>query len=78
MKCPYCGSENNGIKESKQSGAIRRRRYACLDCGQRFTTHEIPVRRVYKNHVPLTYVSTDGSWVAMEGKNDSTQNTNQQ
>lgn len=65
MVCPKCQSENTSIRESKQIKRIRRRRYQCLSCGYRFTTHEIPVSKVCKNNpLPSVYVSDDGSWVS--------------
>lgn len=42
MRCPFCGSENSQVKDSRpsdESSAIRRRR-VCADCGGRFTTFE--------------------------------------
>ncbi|MGC2223378.1 MAG: transcriptional regulator NrdR, partial [Methylocella sp.] len=42
MRCPYCGSLDTQVKDSRPAGdasAIRRRR-ACPDCGGRFTTFE--------------------------------------
>ncbi len=42
MRCPYCGSLDTQVKDSRptdDSGAIRRRR-VCPDCGGRFTTFE--------------------------------------
>jgi len=42
MRCPYCGSLETQVKDSRpseDSAAIRRRR-VCADCGQRFTTFE--------------------------------------
>jgi transcriptional repressor NrdR len=42
MKCPYCGSEDTQVKDSRpaeDSAAIRRRR-SCPSCGARFTTFE--------------------------------------
>ncbi len=42
MRCPYCGSYNSQVKDSRpteDSAAIRRRR-ACPDCDGRFTTFE--------------------------------------
>lgn len=42
MKCPYCGGEETQVKDSRpteDNAAIRRRR-ACVDCSQRFTTFE--------------------------------------
>ena len=42
MKCPFCGSDDTQVKDSRpteENSAIRRRR-ACDNCGQRFTTIE--------------------------------------
>src|ERR1700732_2359755 len=42
MRCPYCGSTNTQVKDSRPSEdhtTIRRRR-VCSDCGGRFTTFE--------------------------------------
>jgi transcriptional repressor NrdR len=42
MRCPFCTSTNNQVKDSRpteDSTAIRRRR-VCNDCGGRFTTFE--------------------------------------
>ena len=41
MRCPYCGSEELKVIDSRSAGdaAIRRRRQ-CEKCGKRFTTYE--------------------------------------
>jgi transcriptional repressor NrdR len=42
MKCPFCGSEDTQVKDSRPAedgSAIRRRRH-CTNCGARFTTFE--------------------------------------
>ena len=42
MRCPFCGSPDSQVKDSRPSednAAIRRRRL-CPDCGGRFTTFE--------------------------------------
>ena len=42
MRCPYCGSLDTQVKDSRpqdDSSVIRRRR-VCPDCGGRFTTFE--------------------------------------
>ena len=42
MRCPFCGSDDTQVKDSRpteESSAIRRRR-ACNNCGARFTTFE--------------------------------------
>jgi transcriptional repressor NrdR len=56
MKCPYCGSDDTQVKDSRpteDSAAIRRRR-ECPSCDARFTTFE----RVQLRE--LTVVKTDG------------------
>lgn len=42
MKCPYCGSDESQVKDSRpaEDGAAIRRRRVCPDCGGRFTTFE--------------------------------------
>lgn len=40
MKCPYCGTDNTDVIDSRQQGYVRRRRYKCRECGGRFTTQE--------------------------------------
>ncbi len=42
MRCPFCGSENTAVKDSRpaeDNNAVRRRR-GCEECGARFTTFE--------------------------------------
>jgi transcriptional repressor NrdR len=42
MRCPYCGSDDTQVKDSRpaeDNTSIRRRR-VCPDCGGRFTTFE--------------------------------------
>lgn len=42
MRCPFCGSADGKVvdsRSSKEGDAIRRRR-ECLNCGRRFTTYE--------------------------------------
>lgn len=50
MRCPYCGSLDTQVKDSRpteDSSAIRRRR-VCPDCGGRFTTFErVQLRELY-------------------------------
>ena len=48
MRCPYCGSTNTQVKDSRPSEdhtTIRRRR-VCADCSGRFTTFERVERMV--------------------------------
>ena len=42
MKCPYCGSDDTRVTDSRpveETNSIRRRRQ-CDQCGKRFTTYE--------------------------------------
>jgi transcriptional repressor NrdR len=42
MRCPFCGSDETQVKDSRpteENATIRRRRY-CPSCGSRFTTFE--------------------------------------
>ena len=55
MRCPYCGSEELKVIDSRSAGdaAIRRRRQ-CEECGKRFTTYEkietLPLMGVKKDN----------------------------
>ena len=56
MKCPYCGSDNTRVIDSRPADdntAIRRRRL-CDECGKRFTTFEkvdtIPLMIIKKDN----------------------------
>ena len=42
MDCPYCGSKNLKVTDSRDSkdGTEIKRRRECLDCHKRFTTAE--------------------------------------
>ncbi len=42
MRCPYCGSTDSKVTDSRttESGDAIRRRRECLSCSQRFTTFE--------------------------------------
>lgn len=42
MRCPFCGSEDTQVKDSRsaEDGASVRRRRECSACGGRFTTFE--------------------------------------
>jgi transcriptional repressor NrdR len=56
MHCPYCGSKDSEVVETRESSdmdTIRRRR-TCLGCSKRFTTYE----RV--EHVQLIVIKKDG------------------
>jgi len=56
MKCPYCGSIDSEVVETRASedvDTIRRRR-ECLKCGKRFTTYE----RI--ENVNLVVIKKDG------------------
>jgi transcriptional repressor NrdR len=56
MKCPFCGSLNNKVINSRltpDETSIRRRR-ECVDCSSRFTTYE------YVERTPVLVVKRDG------------------
>lgn len=55
MKCPYCGTEEDKVLESRPSsdGTSTRRRRECLSCGGRFTSYE----RVEEH--PLMVIKSD-------------------
>lgn len=42
MRCPYCGSRDTEVVETRDSEDLEtiRRRRACTTCGKRFTTYE--------------------------------------
>jgi transcriptional repressor NrdR len=42
MKCPYCGSKDTEVVETRDSEDLEtiRRRRECVSCGKRFTTYE--------------------------------------
>jgi len=63
--CPYCGSDNDKVIDSRASeaGAAIRRRRECLGCSRRFTTYE----RVEKT-ARLMVVKRDGSRVPFDGE----------
>lgn len=56
MKCPFCGTAESKVVDSRDSeiGEAIRRRRECLNCAKRFTTYE----RV--EAVPLYVVKKDG------------------
>lgn len=62
MRCPFCGHEDTGVKDSRsaEDGSAIRRRRACGACGQRFTT----IERVQLRE--LTVVKKDGRRVPFD------------
>lgn len=56
MKCPYCGSRETEVVETRDSEDLQtiRRRRACVKCEKRFTTYE----RV--ENVNLVVIKKDG------------------
>ena len=57
MKCPYCGTLESKVVDSRPSdeGASIRRRRECLECHRRFTTYET------MESLPLVVIKKDGS-----------------
>lgn len=49
MKCPQCDQPQSKVTDSRDTDHGIRRRRECLDCGYRFTTHELP-------HIPAVQV----------------------
>lgn len=49
MICPYCGSDNTKVNDSRQYPDYRLRRYQCNNCKERFTTKEGVVARKFSN-----------------------------
>jgi transcriptional repressor NrdR len=56
MRCPYCGSPDDKVVDSRTSrdGRAIRRRRECLACQKRFTTYE------YIEDQPLVFIKSDG------------------
>ena len=56
MKCPFCGSEDSRVIDSRsvEEGASIRRRRECPRCGRRFTTYE------KYEQIPLLVIKRDG------------------
>lgn len=56
MKCPYCGSKETEVVETRDSEDLEtiRRRRACIKCQKRFTTYE----RV--ENINLVVIKKDG------------------
>ncbi len=56
MKCPYCGSRDSEVVETRDSEDLEtiRRRRSCVSCGKRFTTYE----RIENVH--LAVIKKDG------------------
>jgi len=56
MRCPFCGSEDTQVKDSRpaEDGAAIRRRRSCPNCNNRFTTFERVTLREF------TVVKSDG------------------
>ena len=57
MKCPYCGTDNTKVIDSRPSdeNSVIRRRRQCDSCGRRFTTYE------KVETIPLMVIKKDNS-----------------
>ena len=62
MKCPYCGTNDSKVIDSRpaEEGTTIRRRRECLACKKRFTTYEVIER------MPLVVIKRDGSWQSFD------------
>lgn len=49
MICPYCGSDNTKVYDSRQYPDYRWRRYKCRNCEERFATKEVVSKKEKKN-----------------------------
>ena len=56
MRCPYCGSVDDRVVDSRESreGAVIRRRRECSACERRFTSYETV------EEIPILVVKKDG------------------
>ena len=57
MKCPFCGSENTKVIDSRaysDGNSIKRRR-ECENCKKRFTTHELTLYVIKKDGTRQSY-----------------------
>jgi transcriptional repressor NrdR len=56
MKCPFCGSSDDRVVDSRESreGEMIRRRRECVSCGRRFTSYETI------EEIPYMVVKNDG------------------
>jgi transcriptional repressor NrdR len=56
MECPFCGSEENKVTDTRpgKDGKSVRRRRECISCNRRFTTYE------YVEKSPLLVIKRDG------------------
>jgi len=62
VKCPYCGTRDTRVIDTRQVGEGVRRRRECKSCNQRFTTYE----RVARNS--LAVVKRDGRREAFDSQ----------
>ena len=55
MRCPFCGTREDRVVDSRESreGDVIRRRRECVDCGRRFTSYE------KIEHLPFQVVKRD-------------------
>lgn len=60
--CPACGSNTNKIINTKQANKFNqktiRRLKECLDCGEHFTTYEVPSNTFKYIDVMVEYLQT--------------------
>jgi transcriptional repressor NrdR len=56
MKCPFCGSSDDRVVDSRESreGEVIRRRRECVSCSRRFTSYETI------EEIPYMVVKNDG------------------
>jgi len=54
MQCPYCGSNENKVVDTREAPEAIRRRRQCAGCGRRYTTYEHVAR------IGLMVIKQDG------------------
>ena len=64
MKCPFCGSSDDRVVDSRETreGEVIRRRRECVSCGRRFTSYETI------EEIPYMVVKNDGRREAFDRK----------
>ncbi len=64
MKCPFCGTSDDRVVDSRESreGEVIRRRRECVACGRRFTSYETI------EEIPYMVIKNDGRREAFDRK----------
>jgi transcriptional regulator NrdR family protein len=57
MNCPNCEKDNKKCIDSRDKGNYRRRRYECLECGDRWSTAEVQIKYFDEIHKLLSRIN---------------------